>query len=329
MFQGIVMFSGGLDSTIAVHLLKSQGLKVKALHFVLPFYSGLNFQHKKIKEFAAHLDVPLQIEEEGAEYLDMVKAPYFGFGKNANPCVDCRIRRLSRAFEIMKSEGASFIATGEVAGQRPMSQRVDVLNTIENHAGVKGVIVRPLSAKLLSPTQPEIDGIIDREKLFGWSGRGRTTQLEYAKMYNLKHTTPAGGCILTTVDSGRRFHEFIQHTPEYSLNDFKLLAYGKHFRIGPQTKFIIARNDNENTIFEQLVAPDNIFVEMVDSLGPSGIIRGPYTDEDIKLCGSLLARYSKEKMNANVRIALIINGKTVSTVTVGPANEVCCDRYRI
>jgi tRNA-uridine 2-sulfurtransferase len=329
MVQGIVMYSGGLDSTVVVHLLKSQGLKIKALHFVLPFYSGLDFEHKKIKESAALLGVPLQIEEEGDEFIDMVKSPGFGFGKNANPCVDCRIRRLRRTREIMMGEGASFIATGEVLGQRPMSQRSDVLNSIETHAGVKGLLVRPLSAKLMAPTQPEIDGLIDREKLLDWSGRGRTAQLEYAKKFDLKHTAPAGGCLLTTVDSARRFYEFVNHTPEYSLTDFKLLAYGKHFRISPRAKFIIARNDLENTIFEKLVTCNDICLDMADSLGPTGIIRGEYTGEDIKLCGSLLARYSKEKSNKSVRVLLIKNSLPVSTVTVAPADEACCDKYRI
>jgi len=159
------MFSGGLDSVIAAHLLKSQGLSIKALHFVLPFYSGMGLSHSDIKYYAEVLGIPLMIVEEGEEFLSMIRDPRFGYGKNANPCIDCRIQRLRSAAKIMASEGASFIATGEVAGQRPMSQRVDNLYKIETESGLKGVLLRPLSAKLLNPTKPEQNGLINREKL--------------------------------------------------------------------------------------------------------------------------------------------------------------------
>src|SRR5512136_935976 len=155
MVQGIVMFSGGLDSVCATHLLLSQGLRLKALYFMLPFYAGLGIESRAVKAAAEKLGVPLQIIEEAEEYLAVVKNPEFGFGKNANPCVDCRIHRLITAKKIMEAEGASFIATGEVVGQRPMSQRMDCLHKIENHAGLKGYLVRPLSAKLMPPTFAE------------------------------------------------------------------------------------------------------------------------------------------------------------------------------
>jgi tRNA-specific 2-thiouridylase len=329
MIQGIVMFSGGLDSTVVVHLLKSQGIKVKALHFVLPFYSGLGLTHQKIREYADHLGVPLQIEEEGEEYIEMIRDPRFGFGKHANPCVDCRIRRLVHAKKIMQAEGASFIATGEVAGQRPMSQGYNSMNAIEKRAEVKGFLLRPLSAKLLPSTEAENSGLVDRDKLFNWSGRGRILQLEYAEKFNLKHATPAGGCILTTVDSSRRFHEFVDHTPDYSLLDFKLLAYGRHFRINPSCKLIVGRNDQENEIIIQLLSAVNNSLEMLDSLGPDGFIRGNYSEEDLLLCCALLARFSKEKNNENVRVALMENAKIVRTIIVAPADIAICDKYRI
>jgi hypothetical protein len=329
MVQGIVMFSGGLDSTIVVHLLKSQGLKIKALHFVLPFYSGLGLSHEKIRESADRLGVPLQIEEEGEEYIKMIRDPRFGFGKNANPCVDCRIRRLVRAKKIMEAEGASFIATGEVAGQRPMSQGYNSMNAIEKRAGVRGLLIRPLSAKLLPETEPENKGLVSREKLFNWCGRGRILQLDYAKKYDLKHAAPAGGCILTTVDSSRRFHEFADHTPDYTLTDFKLLAYGRHFRINSKSKFIVGRNESENDTILQLLAPENTCLEIMDSLGPVGFIRGDYSEEDLLLCSALLARFSKEKSNETVRIALMENDKVTKTMNVAPADVAICDKYRI
>ncbi len=329
MFDGIVMFSGGLDSTIVAHLLKSMGLKIKALHFVLPFYSGINCPHRQIRDYASQLDIPIQIEEEGEEYIEMIRNPHFGFGKNANPCVDCRIHRLLKAKRIMENEGAFFIATGEVAGQRPMSQGLNTLNAIENRAGVKGLLVRPLSAKLLAPSQAESKGIIDREKLFNWSGRGRFAQLEYAKKFNLKHAPPAGGCLLTTIGSAKRFHEFIEHTPEYHLNDFKLLAYGRHFRINSKSKLIIARNEAENYIMLKLLAPHDYYLQMVDSLGPIGLIRGNYSEEELQTCCSILCRFSKEKEKQNVRVAIMNGESAVRILIVTPANDEFCEKIRI
>lgn len=323
------MFSGGLDSTIVAHLLKSMGLNIKALHFVLPFYSGINCTHKQIRDYASQLDIPIQIEEEGEEYIEMIRNPHFGFGKNANPCVDCRIHRLAKAKRIMENEGASFIATGEVAGQRPMSQGYNTLQAIENRAGVKGLLVRPLSAKLLDPSQAELKGIINREKLFSWSGRGRLPQLEYAKRFNLKHAPPAGGCLLTTIGSAKRFHEFIEHTPDYHLNDFKLLAYGRHFRINSKSKFIVARNEAENYIMLKLLAPYDCYLQMVDSLGPIGTIRGYYSEEELHTCSSILCRFSKEREKTNVRIALMNGESAVKVFTVTPANDDFCEKIRI
>jgi tRNA U34 2-thiouridine synthase MnmA/TrmU len=323
------MFSGGLDSTIVAHLLKSMGLKIKALHFVLPFYSGINCPHKQIREYASQLDIPIQIEEEGEEYIEMIRNPYFGFGKNANPCVDCRIHRLSKAKRIMENEDTSFIATGEVAGQRPMSQGYNTLHAIENRAGVKGLLVRPLSAKLLAPSQAELKGIIDREKLFNWSGRGRLAQLDYAKKFNLKHASPAGGCLLTTIGSAKRFHEFVEHTPEYHLNDFKLLAYGRHFRINYKSKFIVARNESENYTMLKLLDPYENHLQMVDSLGPVGLIRGNYSEEEMRTCCSILCRFSKEKEKQSVRVALMKGESVIKMLTVIPVNDEFCEKIRI
>ena len=149
MIKCIVMFSGGLDSTIAVHLMKSMGFDVLALHFVLPFYSEVGNSHAEIKEKAMRLSVALRIEEEGEDYMAMFKDPHFGYGKNMNPCIDCRIHRLRKAALIKEQEGASFIATGEVLGQRPMSQHKNSLNAIEKRSGLRGLLLRPLSAQLL------------------------------------------------------------------------------------------------------------------------------------------------------------------------------------
>jgi len=248
----IVMYSGGLDSTIAIHLLKSQGLDVTALHFRMPFNVGVGTLPLEVMGYADALGVPLRVEEEGEDFVDMVRSPQFGYGKNANPCIDCRIHRLKKAAKIMEETGAVCLATGEVAGQRPMSQKIYTMMRIEKHAGLKGKLLRPLSAKLLPPTEAEIAGIIDREKLLDISGRSRAVQLAYSKQYGLQHGSPGGGCLLTNVETAARFNELMAHDPQFTLEEFKLLAYGRHFRRPSGYRVIIARDGDENDRIEKI-----------------------------------------------------------------------------
>lgn len=326
--HGVVMFSGGLDSVVATHLLKNQGLRVMALHFVLPFYSGVGYSHKEVKKYAEALAVPLRIVEEREEFLEMVLDPDFGYGKNANPCVDCRIHRLMKARKIMDEEGASFIATGEVVGQRPMSQRMDCLHKIENKAELKGILLRPLSAKLLPPTKMETQGLINRELLLEISGRNRKVQLEYARNNGLIHSTPAGGCLLTHIDPARRFQEMVSKNSKISLNDFKLLAWGRHFRISSSCKLIVSRNESENSILERIVSAEDHLLHMSDIPGPVAIIRGECTDEDIFIAGSILVRFSKARDRTDVAVKVNYN-TSISIVTVNPAHVELCENLRI
>ena len=329
MVQGIVLFSGGLDSVCATHLLLSQGLKLKALHFVLPFYSGLGMPHGQVRAAAGKLGVPLQIIEEGEEYLTVVKNPVFGFGKNANPCVDCRIHRLSAAKKIMEAEGASFIATGEVVGQRPMSQRMDCLHKIENHAGLKGYLIRPLSAKLLPPTVAEEKGIINREKLLSIAGRGRKEQLAYARSHGLVHGTPAGGCTLTNERTAERFNDLIRFTPDFDLEDFRLIAYGRHFRLSPACKLIVGRDDADNIALAAVASPADSLLYLPDGIpGPLGILRGAPVQEFTSKAASLFARYTKFRNEKSCSVILKSSGDE-QTIEALPATDEECARLRI
>jgi len=246
------MYSGGLDSTIAIHLLKTQGLDVTALHFRMPFNVGVGTSPNEVMGYADALGVPLRVEEEGEEFVDMVRNPRFGYGKNANPCIDCRIHRLKSAAKIMEETGAVCLATGEVAGQRPMSQKIYTMMRIEKHAGLKGKLLRPLSAKLLPPTEAEEAGIIDREKLLDISGRSRAVQLAYAKQHGLRSSSPGGGCLLTNVETAARFNELMAHNPQFTLPEFKLLAYGRHFRRPSGYRLIVSRDGDENDRIERI-----------------------------------------------------------------------------
>jgi hypothetical protein len=329
MIDGIVMFSGGLDSVCATHLLLTQGLKLKALHFVLPFYSGLGMEFTQVKTAAGKLGVPLQIIEEGGEYLPVVKNPRFGFGKNVNPCIDCRIHRLKTAKKIMEADGASFIATGEVVGQRPMSQRMDCLHKIENHAELKGHLIRPLSAKLLPPTIAEQKGTIDREKLLSISGRGRREQIAYARRFGLVHGTPAGGCTLTNEKTADRFNDLVRSTPDFDLEDFRLLAWGRHFRLSPSIKLIVGRDDPDNIALEKIASASDGLLNLPDNVpGPFGILRGPSIRDYIAQSASIFARYTKFRNEKSRRVVFKYAGKE-EMCEVLPATEEECDRLRI
>jgi tRNA U34 2-thiouridine synthase MnmA/TrmU len=341
--KAVVMLSGGLDSVIATHLLKSQGLDVTALHFMLPFNSGLGKKPAEVQSYADALGVPLRVEEEGEEYVDMIRDPKFGFGKNANPCVDCRIHRLKKAGKIMEETGAVCLATGEVVGQRPMSQKLHTLYKVAKLAGLKGKLLRPLSAKLLEPTDVELAGIVDREKLLGISGRSRAAQLAYAKEHGLAHSSPGGGCILTNVETGARFLELAAHDPQFSLVDFKLLAYGRHFRTSPDYRVIVSRDESENDILEKLylqalsssptsTSPKICMMYLRDATGPLALGIGEAGEDDLRFSASAVVRFSK--MRGAERAAVVISenaggGKSERAIEVGAADKSELDKYRI
>jgi len=328
----IVMFSGGLDSVMAVHLLKSQGLDVTALHFLLPFYSGLGRRPAQVEEYAAALGVPLRVEEEGEEYLAMFRDPKFGFGKNANPCVDCRIHRLKKAGRIVEETGAVCLATGEVAGQRPMSQKLHTLCKVEKLSGLEGKLLRPLSAKLLAPTDAENAGIIDREKLFDISGRSRTVQLAYARQHGLSHSSPAGGCLLTNIETGIRFKDLASNNPDYSLTDFKLLAYGRHFRLSPNYRVIVSRDGDENEAIEKIAKTGNAAnttqLYLRDANGPLAVGIGKPSEDELRFSAAAVVRFSK--MRAAEKSAVIVKiGNAERVIEVGAAEDFEINRFRV
>ncbi len=324
----VVMFSAGLDSTIAAHLLKQQGLDVLGLHFVLPFSSGMGLSHSKVKAAAERLNMPLRIEEEGSEFLSMVKSPSFGYGKNANPCVDCRIFRLRKAVEIMHEEEASFIVTGEVVGQRPMSQRMDCLYKIEKETELKGKLLRPLSAKLLRPTIPEEEGWVDREKLLGFSGRSRKPQLDYARKHDLMYESPAGGCLLTNQGTAVRFSDLMENQPSFDIDDFRLIAYGRHFRFDAVTRLIVGRDERENGIIETLARDGDLKLTLVDTVGPTALLRGKVTEEHLLLAASMVVRFSRARTESRAHVQ-VQGAHSTRVVEVAPADDSVCDRYRV
>jgi len=247
MVKAIGLLSGGLDSSLAIKLMLYQEIEVVGLNFITQFSAG----KEEAIRVASKFGIELKVITFGEEYIRMVKNPGYGYGKNMNPCIDCRILQFKRAKEYMDKIGASFVFTGEVLGERPMSQRRDAINLIEKESGLKGLVLRPLSAKLLPPTIPEKEGLIDRELLLAISGRRRKEQMELAKRFGISYPTPAGGCRLTDPNFALRLKESFDHD-EDSTRDMHLLRYGRHFRLQTGAKAIVGRNERENEIISNL-----------------------------------------------------------------------------
>ena len=245
--KALALFSGGLDSILAVKLILNQGVDVVAVHFVSAFNSCAK-DDVGIAEAAEHLGVPLRVVELGDDYLNMIREPKHGYGKNMNPCVDCRIFILKKAKKIAEEIGADFVFTGEVLDERPMSQHYGALKLVEEESGLKGKILRPLSAKLLPETVMEKKGLVDREKLLGIRGRSRKPQLRLAEEFNIKsYPSPAGGCLLTCREYANKLRDLFKHKKHCSMADAALLSVGRHCRLG-ESKIIVGRNEAENNV---------------------------------------------------------------------------------
>jgi tRNA U34 2-thiouridine synthase MnmA/TrmU len=303
--KAIGLLSGGLDSTLAVKMMIDQGVEVVVLNFVTPFCTctrkGCRHEASRVAEL---FGVPVKIISGGKEYIEMIKNPKHGYGRNMNPCIDCRIMMFRKAKEYMEEIGASFIFTGEVLGQRPMSQHKKALETIEQESGMENLIVRPLSAKLLNPTIPEEKHWIDREKLLSIQGRRRLPQMELAGKFGIKdYPCPAGGCRLTDSHFAQRIKESFKHG-EDKIRDIQLLKYGRHFRLKSGAKVIVGRNEEENKFLEGFFGKDDILLEVIDIGSPIVLFKKSNHKNDLREAAVLCVRYSDvtEDRNANIRI---------------------------
>jgi len=305
--KAIVMFSGGLDSSLAVRILQEEGVEVEALHFTGAFHAGKFDEYdSSAKRFAEKFGVKLTIFKIEDDFINILENPRYGYGSNMNPCIDCRIYTLKKAKKYMEEAKAFFIATGEVLGQRPMSQRKDTLELIAKRSGLDGLLLRPLSAKLLKPTIPEERVWIDREKLFDISGRSRKLQMALADRYGIKnYPTPAGGCLLTDPQFSVRLKDLVKHS-SLTLDDIELLKVGRHFRLSGDTKAIVGRNQDDNSRILELVKENDIVLKLKDIPGPLTILKGKPTEKDIEIAGTITARYSKAKQHDAVEASYYV-----------------------
>jgi hypothetical protein len=290
--RAIALISGGLDSALAARLLLDQGIEVVGLHLESPTAC-----RSDVRALARELGIPLEVRPKGEEYLRILRRPRYGRGRNMNPCVDCRVFMLRIAVERLEPLGASFIATGEVAGQRPMSQGRHTLELIDREAGVEGRVLRPLSARVLPETEPERRGLVDRARLLAISGRGRTEQLELATRLGLSHyESPGGGCLLTDARFSIKLRDLLENEPEESttMSDVALLRIGRHFRLAPGVKVVLGRDARENERLAGLGDEQRWTVEPEGFNGPTALVCGPREDGALDQAAGLIARYSRD-----------------------------------
>ncbi|MBI4563686.1 MAG: tRNA (5-methylaminomethyl-2-thiouridylate)-methyltransferase [Planctomycetes bacterium] len=312
--KAVALLSGGLDSMLAVRLLLDQGIPVAAIRFITHFgcdpVSAGSCGHdvEPLVKLWGHLGLEVKMAHLGQEYIEMVKNPPHGRGKNMNPCVDCRIMMLDWSREFMDRHEGGFLVTGEVLNQRPMSQTLARFHEIDNQLGLKGRVLRPLSAKLLPPTIPEIEGLVDRSRLLDISGRGRTRQYELARRWGIEDVPqPSGGCLLTDPGYSARLRDLWDHDPDGEVRDLNFLRVGRHFRASERCKIIVGRNERENAMIEAFAAPEDVLVRARDHVGPVTILRGEVDDPAVRQAAMLTARYAD-----------IPDGDFLIAVTAGP-----------
>ncbi|MDP1760798.1 MAG: tRNA 4-thiouridine(8) synthase ThiI [Deltaproteobacteria bacterium] len=296
--RALGLFSGGLDSMLAAATLRAQSIDVTLVCFVTPFFGAA-----RARESAAHLGLPLREVDLTDKFLPLIYDPPHGWGRGHNPCIDCHTLMLREAGALMAAAGFDFLFTGEVLGQRPMSQNRGSLNLIARESGFADLLLRPLSAKSLKTTVPEVRGWVDRERLLNLSGRGRKRQLALAQEYGItRFPTPAGGCLLTDPGFAARLKELLRHVREASRQDLELLKYGRHFRLPGGTKAVVGRTERENEAIETLISSGDFLLKVEQYPGPLVLGRGVESEEDLAAAAGLAAAYSDAPEGALVTV---------------------------
>jgi hypothetical protein len=335
------MISGGLDSLLAVSVLKELGVDITGLHFLNGFGAGALRKRvcgkMSVEEIAAEkkaaleekLGIPVRVIDVSEEFLDVLQSPRFGYGKNVNPCIDCRIFLLGKAREIMEREGFDFVFTGEVLGQRPMSQHMRAMRQVEKESGLTGRLLRPLCAKLMKETEPEKAGLVDREKLLDIQGRSRKRQMALADEIGLEdYASPAGGCTLTDENYARKYLDMTGHgNHTLTCEDTVLISMGRHLRLSDGVKIVVGRHELENDYIEAEWG-GNTLLTTLDFPGPITVVIGEATDREILQAAAVTARYSDGKREESVRVS-VTEGGDVRELEVAPATDEDLDRWRI
>ena len=312
----MAMISGGLDSAVAGKLMLEQGIEVHGLFLAMSWGCC---EKEKAQACATQLGIPLMVLSVGEAYLDVIRSPKYGYGSGMNPCVDCRIYMFRIAKRYMEEIGAGFVVTGEVLGQRPMSQMRRPLDLIEADSGLEGLLLRPLSAQLLEPTLPELLGVVDRERMLRIAGRSRQEQMALARAGGIRdYSTPAGGCLLTDEHFAKKTRDLFAHEERPTTKDMELLTLGRHFRIGPRTKIIIGRNQLENLMLEGY-ADIGYCCLRPKFPGPAALVVGTWTPEAQQVALRLILQHTQAEKRPLGMIEFWQDGATVR-MEVAPAD---------
>ncbi|MDY6881876.1 MAG: hypothetical protein V2J25_15445 [Desulfatiglans sp.] len=286
--KALCVFSGGLDSMLAAELIRVQGIEVLGLFFETPF-----FESKRARKSALSMDLPIRIVDITERHLEVVKAPKHGYGGNMNPCIDCHALMFRIAGEMLEEEKADFVLTGEVLGQRPMSQNKHALDLVARSSGLDGLLLRPLTARCLQETIPEQKGWVKRELLMDFQGRTRKPQIALARKLHIKdYPAPAGGCILTEKAFSRRLKDLLSHKSSAGPREIELLKLGRHFRIGPDSKLVVGRNKSENEIIQSLSGDEDLILTTKTVPGPTVLFSGDISQEALQISSAITLAYS-------------------------------------
>lgn len=326
----VLLYSGGLDSLLAAKVLMDMGIDVTGLHCILPYYPpDLDTESLKSTILARQIGLNLIEYRCSEEYIEMLRKPCHGYGREINPCIDCKLFFIKKAAELMHKLGAEFVATGEVVGQRPMSQLKHTLNHIEKESGLSGRLLRPLSAKLLKPTNPELDGKVDRSRLLDINGRGRKRQFELAEYYGITDfESPGGGCLFTDSHIASRIRDAFTNNKKLTSLDLYLLKIGRHFRINENLKLIVSRNQHETEELEKYINYADSFFKP-EFAGPSIFVKGVISSTDKYIIAGILTRYSKLS-DPEKRIIIYAGNHITDEITAGnPVNDEEIELWRL
>lgn len=341
MTTALALYSGGLDSTLACRLIMEQGIRVVAVKFVTPFFGAALLADPEAyqAEIQRRYGIELVVRDLSAPYLKMLAAPAHGYGKNFNPCVDCKIMLMGAALAMLPELGASFLISGEVIGQRPMSQRRDTLRVIERDSGCGDLLLRPLCARHLPPTKPEREGLVDRERLLAFRGRNRTPQIELAARFGIEdYESPSGGCVLTDPNLAKRIRGLYLEAAEEgkipAASDIQLLLAGRVFRLPGGAWLVLGRSEPENDRLQALALPSDWLLNLRDHPGPAAVLHRPTASaaadqqaeqRDLAAAAGLVLRYAGKTYRAQGRAvvqALTGQGRQQELETAPLADEI-------
>lgn len=316
MSKALGLLSGGLDSSLAALALKRQGVEVTCIAFVTPFFGSA-----KAEKAALKMDIPLIVKPIGEVHLEMVKNPLYGYGKNMNPCIDCHAMMFRIAGQIMADQGFDFLFSGEVLGQRPMSQNLSALRAVAKHSGLAGRILRPMSARLLPVTPMEEAGLVDRSRLLDIQGRSRRRQAEFAEAWGLSdYPSSGGGCLLTEKSFSGRLRDLFAHNPGATVTDVELLKLGRQFRISERAKLTLGRDQSDNRAIEALAGAGDVLLHAADFNGPFGLLGGTPDASDLETAAAVVAAYGKAALEEQVAMTVRKAGEE-TVITVRPCEK--------